>query len=55
MLRFEASEDNEDGYASSYENIAVFIVGSFQYLWSAIIFSKGAPYRLSIFSNCIKK
>jgi cation-transporting ATPase 13A3/4/5 len=36
---------------ASYENTAVFTVSLFQYLGQAVIFSKGAPYRLTIFSN----
>lgn len=42
------SEDND--YAS-YDNFAVASVSFFQYIGTAIIFSKGAPYRKSIFTN----
>lgn len=41
----------EDPRSSSYEGSAVFMVSTFQYLTEAIIFSKGLPYRKSIFSN----
>ncbi len=52
---FEAYEDSSnkrDKNFMSYQNSAVFIVSMFQYLGEAVIFSKGAPYRRSIFSNC---
>ena len=38
-------------YYWSYENAAVFYVSVFQYITAAIAFSKGAPYRKTIFSN----
>ncbi|CAH1772705.1 unnamed protein product [Owenia fusiformis] len=48
---FEPFVPNEDDeYASDEEN-AVFIVSAFQYITLAIIYSKGSPYRKSIFSN----
>ncbi|XP_066996755.2 polyamine-transporting ATPase 13A3 [Anabrus simplex] len=42
--------DGNDGVAS-YENFALFTVSSMQYIILALVFSKGAPYRKSIFSN----
>lgn len=34
-----------------YENYAIYTVSSFQYIILAIVFSKGYPYRKSMFSN----
>ncbi|XP_046381201.2 polyamine-transporting ATPase 13A3-like isoform X3 [Haliotis rufescens] len=43
--------DNEDDNYVSYENSAVFLVSSYQYITLAVAFSKGAPFRKPIFSN----
>ena len=43
--------NHEVDYYWSYENSAVFYVSVFQYITAAIAFSKGAPYRKTIFSN----
>lgn len=43
--------DNEEDEYESYENTAVFIISAYQYMTLAIVFSKGKPYRNSIFSN----
>ena len=48
---FEDSDDEDTEDVSSYENTAVFCVAMFQYISEAIVLSKGAPYRGSIFSN----
>lgn len=34
-----------------HQNYTIFIISCFQYMTLAIVFSKGAPYRKSIFSN----
>lgn len=34
-----------------HQNYTIFIVSCFQYMTLAVVFSKGAPYRKSIFSN----
>ncbi|KAH3823103.1 hypothetical protein DPMN_124902 [Dreissena polymorpha] len=45
-------EDPEDEYNYvSYENMAIFVSSSYQYIILAIIFSKGKPYRKSLFTN----
>ncbi|XP_046398535.1 polyamine-transporting ATPase 13A3-like isoform X2 [Ischnura elegans] len=42
---------NFNNELSCYENYAVFSISSFQYVWMAVIFSRGAPHRKSILSN----
>ncbi|CAH8871431.1 unnamed protein product [Trichobilharzia szidati] len=48
MPLFSYSDDNE---YKNFENTAIFIVSSYQYIILAVAFSKGAPYRKSIISN----
>lgn len=36
---------------AGYENYTIFVVSCFQYIILAVVFSKGAPYRKSIFTN----
>lgn len=46
-------DDPEEEYDyMSYENTAVYVSSSYQYIILAIVFSKGKPYRKSIFTNC---
>lgn len=42
---------HEESEYRCYENYTIFILSSFQYMILAVVFSKGAPYRRSIFSN----
>ena len=44
----EVCTEDEDPVAS-LENFAIFAVSQFQYIILVIVFSKGAPYRESIF------
>uniref|UniRef100_A0AAG5DJ16 Cation-transporting ATPase n=1 Tax=Anopheles atroparvus TaxID=41427 RepID=A0AAG5DJ16_ANOAO len=48
---FNYTSDRELNDHGCYENYTVFTVSCYQYLILAIVFSKGAPYRKSIFSN----
>ena len=48
---YEDSTNKEDKDFTSYENTAVFILSIFLYISEAVVFSKGAPYRRTLFSN----
>jgi cation-transporting ATPase 13A3/4/5 len=50
--RFTPFVPNEDDDYMCYENTAVFFVSAYQYVILAVTFSKGAPYRKSMLSNC---
>ena len=52
IFRFEPFVPNEDEDYSSHEVTVIFLVSQFQYITMAICFSKSAPYRKTIFSNC---
>ena len=53
LFRYEPYEFNTDKIFISHINTAVFLQSTFQYIWESIVFSRGAPYRRSIFSNCL--
>ncbi|XP_055621332.1 polyamine-transporting ATPase 13A3 [Toxorhynchites rutilus septentrionalis] len=48
---FNYTDELELNDLGCYENYAVFCISCYQYIILAIVFSKGAPYRRSIFSN----
>lgn len=48
---YNSTAADEDGSIACFENYALFTVSSMQYIILAFVFSKGAPYRKSIFSN----
>ncbi|KAK7494113.1 hypothetical protein BaRGS_00014586 [Batillaria attramentaria] len=43
--------DNEEDDYVCHENAAVFLVSAYQYIILSVTFSKGAPFRKTIFSN----
>ncbi|KAL3862286.1 hypothetical protein ACJMK2_008267, partial [Sinanodonta woodiana] len=45
--------DNPDDDYTSHSNAAVFLSGMYQYIILAIVFSKGKPYRNTIFTNSL--
>ncbi|CAF1114816.1 unnamed protein product [Adineta steineri] len=48
---YEPFEFNTEKVYISHINTVVFLQSMFQYIWESIVFSRGAPYRRSIFSN----
>ncbi|XP_044001966.1 polyamine-transporting ATPase 13A3 isoform X2 [Aphidius gifuensis] len=48
---FIANTTSDTEETKCYENYAIFIISSMQYIILAIVFSKGQPYRKSIFTN----
>ncbi|CAF1383541.1 unnamed protein product [Adineta steineri] len=50
---YEPFEFNTEKVYISHINTVVFLQSMFQYIWESIVFSRGAPYRRSIFSNSI--
>lgn len=50
-FNYTESENLNDETLGCHQNYVIFIITCFQYVTLAIVFSKGAPYRKSIFSN----
>lgn len=44
-------DESKGNYFTSYENYAVFTVSMFQYIITAVVFSKGKPYRKPMHTN----
>lgn len=51
FVPYNSTAVDEDDSIACFENYALFSVSSLQYIILAFVFSKGAPYRKSIFSN----
>lgn len=49
-----ANPSNDEDYVCQ-DNYAIFAVSVFQYITLAVVFSKGAPYRKAIYTNCKNK
>lgn len=50
-VEFDRSNSTDKDQVGCAENFVVYTVSSFQYIILAVVFSKGKPYRKSIFSN----
>jgi len=50
--RFMPFVPNDDDNYTCHEVTVVFCISSFQYITLSVIFSKGTPFRRSIFTNC---
>lgn len=50
-FKYEKSETLNEETLGCHQNYTIFIISCFQYMTLAVVFSKGAPYRKSIFSN----
>lgn len=51
FVAFDPSEKEDKDSVACLENYTIFTISSFQYVILAIVFSKGKPYRQSMFSN----
>jgi len=51
FVQFNATKTSDKDDVGCLENYAVFIVSSMQYIILAVVFSKGPPYRKSLFTN----
>ncbi|KAF5303296.1 hypothetical protein FQA39_LY10035 [Lamprigera yunnana] len=51
FVPFDATMKEEKDSVACVENYTIYTLSSFQYLILAVVFSKGKPYRQSIFSN----
>lgn len=52
VSRFEAFVPNEEEDYTCQEVTIITLVSNFQYITLAIVLSKSAPYRQTIFTNC---
>ena len=50
-MEYQDDPDEEWDYMS-FENTAIYLSSAYQYIILAIVFSKGKPYRESMFTNC---
>ncbi|KAF5281780.1 hypothetical protein FQR65_LT14527 [Abscondita terminalis] len=51
FVPFDSSQKEEKDSVACMENYAIYTISSFQYVILAVVFSKGKPYRQSMFSN----
>ncbi|XP_017072484.1 probable cation-transporting ATPase 13A3 isoform X2 [Drosophila eugracilis] len=49
---FKPFQPADEEHLGCYENYTMFCISSFQYIILAFVFSKGAPYRKPLWSNC---
>ncbi|KAK4878700.1 hypothetical protein RN001_011206 [Aquatica leii] len=51
FVPFDSSIKEDKDSVACFENYVIFTISSFQYVILAVVFSKGKPYRQSMFSN----